>query len=121
MRHISDRIAVMYLGKIVELAPADELYDHPRHPYTGRAARRRADRRPAARRPKTRQVLDGRRARRRPRRPPGCRFHTRCPRAQAVCGHDEPPLETKDGGNLAACHFPLSSEDVAKTVPTAAG
>ena len=69
---------------------------------------------------KTRQVLVGDVPS--PTAPPaGCRFHTRCPRAQSICGRDEPPLEVKEGGNLAACHFPLSSEDIAKTVPTAAG
>jgi oligopeptide/dipeptide ABC transporter ATP-binding protein len=76
---------------------------------------------PALAKAKTRQVLSGDVPS--PTAPPaGCRFHTRCPRAQSVCGHDEPPLERKDDGDtLAACHFPLSAEDVAKTVPTAAG
>ena len=120
VRHMCDRIAVMYLGKVVELASADELFGAPRHPYTGAllCAVPIAD--PALAKAKTRQVLGGDvPSPTAP--PPGCRFHTRCPRAQAVCGHDEPPLETKDGGALAACHFPLSGEDVAKTVPTAAG
>ena len=116
-----DRVAVMYLGKVVELATADELFKQPASPVHGRPAERRPGRRPAARgKLKTRQVLVGDVPS--PTAPPaGCRFHTRCPRAQSICGRDEPPLELKEGGNLAACHFPLSSEDIAKTVPTAAG
>ena len=53
--------------------------------------------------------------------PPGCRFHTRCWKAQEVCRNDDPPLETKDGGNLAACHFPLSDAEVLERVPAAPG
>ncbi len=120
VRHMCDRIAVMYLGKVVELASADELFRAPRHPYTGALLSAVPVADPVLAKAKTRQVLGGDvPSPTAP--PPGCRFHTRCPRAQAVCGHDEPPLEPKDGGSLAACHFPLSNEDVAKTVPTAAG
>ena len=115
-----DRVAVMYLGKIVELAAADELYAHPRHPYTGALLQRRAGARPAA---GGAQAAPGpRRAtcRRRPTRRSACRFHTRCPKAPgACCDVDEPLLEPKDGGNVAACHFPLTDEEVATRVPTA--
>ena len=56
-----------------------------------------------------------------PTRPPACRFHTRCPKARdGVCNVDEPQLEVKEGGNIAACHFPLTGEEIAKRVPTAA-
>ncbi len=121
VRHMCDRVAVMYLGKVVELAPADELFGAPRHPYTGALLSAVPVADPALAKTKTRQVLGGDVPS--PTAPPaGCRFHTRCPRAQSICGIDEPPLERKDDGDtLAACHFPLSSEDVAKTVPTAAG
>ena len=51
--------------------------------------------------------------------PPGCRFHTRCWKAQEICRTDDPPLEAKDGGNLAACHFPLTDAEVLERVPTA--
>ena len=51
--------------------------------------------------------------------PPGCRFHTRCWKAQEVCRLEEPPLEPKDGGNIAACHFPLTDTEVAERVPSA--
>jgi len=105
VRHVSDRIAVMYLGKLVEVAPADELFAKPIHPYTlslysavpvpdpveGRARERivlRGDP-PSAASP-----------------PPGCRFHTRCPWATEICGEIEPPLARFSDGHLAACHHP---------------
>jgi peptide/nickel transport system ATP-binding protein/oligopeptide transport system ATP-binding protein len=120
VRHMCDRVAVMYLGKVVELATADELFNSPRHPYTGALLSAVPVADPQLAKLKTRQVLVGDVPS--PTAPPaGCRFHTRCPRAQSICGRDEPPLEVKEGGNLAACHFPLSSEDIATTVPTAAG
>jgi oligopeptide/dipeptide ABC transporter ATP-binding protein len=107
VRHMCDRVAVMYLGKIVELATGDELYGHPRHPYTGAlmSAVPLADPRMAA--AKTRQILTGDVPS--PTNPPNaCRFHTRCPKfVEGTCDVTEPLLEVKDGGNLAACHFPL--------------
>ncbi len=120
VRHMCDRVAVMYLGKIVEMASSDELFGHPRHPYTGALLSAVPVADPQLAKLKSRQVLTGDVPS--PTAPPaGCRFHTRCPRAQSLCAREEPPLETKEGGNLAACHYPLSSEDVAKTVPTATG
>ncbi len=117
VRHMCDRVAVMYLGKIVELADSDQLYNHPRMPYTGAlmSAVPVADPKLAAN--KKRQILVGDVPS--PTNPPsGCRFHTRCWKAQDVCSQDDPALERKEGGNLAACHFPLSDPEVIELVPT---
>ena len=119
VRHMCDRIAVMYLGKIVELASSEQLYVHPRHPYTGAllSAVPIADPRLAA--SKKRQILAGDvPSPTNP--PPACRFHTRCPKAVAGhCDTEEPMLDPKEGGNLAACHYPLSDQEVAERIPTA--
>jgi oligopeptide/dipeptide ABC transporter ATP-binding protein len=120
VRHVCDRIAVMYLGKIVEVADADQLFDHPRHPYTGALLSAVPVPDPRLAREKNRQVLGGDVPS--PTNPPvACRFHTRCPKAQdGKCNVDEPFLEVKEGGNVAACHFPLTDEEIAARVPTAA-
>jgi oligopeptide/dipeptide ABC transporter ATP-binding protein len=120
VRHVCDRVAVMYLGKIVELADADQLFDHPRHPYTGALLSAVPVPDPRLAREKHRQVLGGDvPSPTNP--PPACRFHTRCPKAQdGKCNVDEPFLEVKQGGNIAACHFPLTDEEIAARVPTAA-
>ena len=120
VRHMCDRVAVMYLGKIVELATSDQLYAHPRMPYTGAlmSAVPIADPKLAA--TKKRQILGGDvPSPTNP--PPACRFHTRCWKAQDICRQEDPPLEAKDGGNLAACHFPLTDAEVAERVPTSRG
>ena len=117
VRHMCDRVAVMYLGRIVEQATSEQLYAHPRMPYTGAlmSAVPVADPRLAAQ--KKRQVLAGDVPS--PTNPPkACRFHTRCWKAQEICRTDDPPLEVKDGGNIAACHFPLTDDEVAERVPT---
>jgi peptide/nickel transport system ATP-binding protein/oligopeptide transport system ATP-binding protein len=116
VRHMCDRVAVMYLGKIVEQAGSADLYAHPRMPYTGAlmSAVPVADPRIT----RKRQLLAGDvPSPTNP--PPGCRFHTRCWKAQERCRTEEPPLEPKEGGNLAACHFPLTDAEVAERVPTA--
>jgi peptide/nickel transport system ATP-binding protein/oligopeptide transport system ATP-binding protein len=120
VRHVCDRIAVMYLGKIVELADADQLFEHPRHPYTGALLSAVPVPDPRMAREKQRQVLGGDvPSPTNP--PPACRFHTRCPKAvDGTCNVVEPELEVKEGGNIAACHFPLTDEEIAKRVPTAA-
>ncbi|SEG46307.1 ABC transporter ATP-binding protein [Paenibacillus sp. UNC499MF] len=104
VRHMSDRIGVMYLGKLVETAPSDELFRHPAHPYTaallasvpgrGRTVSRESIR-PAVEIPS-------------PANPPsGCRFHTRCPAATALCREVPPEWIEVGPGHAAACHYPL--------------
>jgi len=115
-----DRVAVMYLGKVVELATADELYAHPRHPYTGALLSAVPVPDPRLADKKVRQILAGDVPS--PTAPPSaCRFHTRCPKFVAGhCDVEEPLLERKEGGNLAACHYPLTREEIAERIPTAA-
>ncbi len=108
VRHISDRVAVMYLGKIVESGPAEELFRRPIHPYTGAliASMPTLDRR--SRRPPAAAPLrvGGSEAASLGEPPPACRFQPRCPRATDVCTAVEPPLTRYPGGRLAACHHP---------------
>jgi oligopeptide/dipeptide ABC transporter ATP-binding protein len=119
VRHVCDRVAVMYLGKIVELAEADQLFDHPRHPYTGALLSAVPVPDPQRSRDKRRVVLGGDvPSPTNP--PPACRFHTRCPKARdGHCNVEEPLLDVKEGGNLAACHYPLTDDEIAARVPTA--
>jgi oligopeptide/dipeptide ABC transporter ATP-binding protein len=114
VRHISDSVAVMYLGKIMELAPADELYAKPIHPYTSALLGAIPIPDPEENRRRERITLEGEPPS--PIDPPtGCRFHTRCPRATDVCKDVEPPLAEYPGGHLAACHHPLNvaSDEIA--------
>jgi peptide/nickel transport system ATP-binding protein/oligopeptide transport system ATP-binding protein len=115
VRHMCDRVAVMYLGKIVELASSDELFAHPRHPYTGALLSAVPVPEPGVAR-RQRQILHGD-VPNPTNPPPACRFHTRCPNAQDVCRLEEPALTRKDGGNLAACHFPLTDAEVEAAAP----
>ncbi|HEY1642073.1 MAG TPA: ABC transporter ATP-binding protein [Streptosporangiaceae bacterium] len=120
VRYLADRIGVMYLGKLVETGPAAQVYDRPAHPYTrglidavpvataqAEQARGRAGvtgELPSAVRP-----------------PSGCRFRTRCPRAQDLCARQEPPLRSfTAAGQQAACHFPLREPEAALPAPATA-
>jgi peptide/nickel transport system ATP-binding protein/oligopeptide transport system ATP-binding protein len=119
VRHMCDRVAVMYLGKVVELASSDVLYRYPRHPYTGALLSAVPVPEPSGAR-RERQLLTGDVPS--PANPPSaCRFHTRCPKAQTLCSHEEPRLEAKAGGSIAACHYPLTDEEVANRLPLALG
>jgi oligopeptide/dipeptide ABC transporter ATP-binding protein len=121
IRYMADTIGVMYLGKLVELGPAAQIYEHPAHPYTkglleavpvpdvnvkvhtaGKTAVR--GELPSAVDP-----------------PSGCRFRTRCPRAEALCAEVEPPYSQFGGGHVAACHFPLETPVTLTTAAAPAG
>ena len=105
VRHISDKVAVMYLGHIVEVADRDELYERPRHPYTVALLSAVPIPDPHKERERERIILQGD-----PpsavNPPPACRFHTRCWKAQDICRTVAPPLEEKAPGHWTACHFP---------------
>ena len=102
IEHISDRVAVMYLGRIVELAPALDLYRAPRHPYS--EALLNAVPVPDPERPRIHRPLQGEVPS--PINPPaGCHFHPRCPYAQPICSQESPPLVEQRPGQWAACHF----------------
>ena len=114
VRHISDRVVVMYLGKIVEVASGDELYTKAIHPYTRALLDVVPSPDPEASRIRDRVVVQGD--------PPssidppaGCRFHTRCPVKTIICTEIEPPLTEFEGGHLAACHHPqaVSATEIA--------
>ena len=111
VRHVSDAVTVMYLGRVAEHGPGDAVYDHPRHPYSAAllSAAPAADPDSAAQR--QRILLTGDVPS--PINPPsGCRFHPRCPKAQDLCSTAEPQLETKAGDpatHLTACHYPVQA------------
>jgi oligopeptide transport system ATP-binding protein len=109
IRHVSDRIAVMYLGKIVEIGPADEVYSNPIHPYTLSLLASLPIPDPKENRAREPMVLEGDLPS--PAHPPAaCRFHTRCPYATEICSEVEPQLVHHGHGHWAACHHPLDRE-----------
>ncbi len=111
VRHMCDRVAVMYLGRVVEIGPGEKLYDFPRHPYTGALLSAVPVPDPELR-DDQRELLSGDVPS--PANPPkACRFHTRCPKAQELCSIEDPPLQDKGSGTDVACHFPLTREEVA--------
>ena len=110
VRHVSDRIAVMYLGKIVELSPAEELYTRPIMPYTEALLSAVPIPDPDLAETRERIVLEGDVPS--PINPPsGCRFHPRCRYATDICKQLEPPLVDYGNGHLAACHHPLNVDE----------
>jgi oligopeptide/dipeptide ABC transporter ATP-binding protein len=107
VRHVSDRIAVMYLGKLMEVSPSEELYAKPIHPYTAALLEAIPIPDPRENRARRRSVVSGE-----PPNPinppPGCVFNPRCPHATEVCRTVEPPLTEYANGHVAACHHPLN-------------
>jgi len=104
VRHISHRIAVMYLGRIVETGPADEVYRRPTHPYTQALLSAIPIADPVRQRQRERIVLHGEMPS--PQNPPsGCRFHTRCPYVMDVCRQVDPPAFETAGGSTTWCHL----------------
>jgi oligopeptide/dipeptide ABC transporter ATP-binding protein len=121
VRHVSDRIAVMYLGKLMEVSPAEELYTKPIHPYTDALLAAVPIPDPRENRRRERIVVAGEPPN--PIDPPaGCVFHPRCTHATDICKEVEPPLTEYPGGHLAACHHPLSvtAEELAAAKRSAA-
>lgn len=116
IRHMSDRVAVMYLGEVVELAAADDIYDAPLHPYTSALLQAIPVSDPAAR--GQRQLLQGDLpSPTAP--PPGCRFHTRCPHARPRCSQEHPTLEAVGEGRHVACHFWKEIQSAGVSAPVA--
>ena len=112
VKYLSDRIGVMYLGKMVEISPSEEIYERPVHPYTLGLIHAIPEPDPKRERSKQIQPITGELpSALNP--PSGCRFRTRCPRAQEICAQEEPPLRPFGDRHLAACHFPLQQPTAA--------
>jgi peptide/nickel transport system ATP-binding protein len=108
VKYLADRIGVMYLGKLVEVGSGEDIYLRPAHPYTDALIKTIPVPDPAAEKAKTEVGIRGELPS--PINPPsGCRFRTRCPRAQSLCSEVEPPLRAFGENHRAACHFPLQT------------
>ena len=117
VKNVSDRIAVMYLGKLCEIAPSDDLCARPAHPYTAALLDSVLETHPATAQPRSAGMVDAEMPS--PLHPPsGCRFRTRCPYATTVCVEQEPPMRELFPGRSVACHHPLGET---ATVPTNLG
>jgi oligopeptide/dipeptide ABC transporter ATP-binding protein len=117
VKQVSDRVAVMYLGKLVELGPAEAIYREPLHPYTVALLASIPEPDPRAPRAPLTDTIRGEPPS--PIAPPsGCRFRTRCPRAQDICATEEPPLRELRKNQYAACHFPVTAEAPAEATGT---
>jgi peptide/nickel transport system ATP-binding protein/oligopeptide transport system ATP-binding protein len=117
VRHISDRVAVMYLGRIVEIGTKEDIYERPSHPYTQALLSAIPIEEPGLRGKRKRIVLEGDP-------PSGCRFRTRCWKAQPICAEEDPPLVDRGQGHPSACHFaeivkPLQVADETPAKPVA--
>ncbi|MFO1035858.1 MAG: ABC transporter ATP-binding protein [Geminicoccaceae bacterium] len=109
IRQVADRVGVMYLGKLVEIAATETLFERPAHRYTEALLGAIPVPDPAARRQRRRVILEGDVPS--PIDPPaGCRFHPRCPHASDLCRREEPPLRSFDEGHMAACHHPAGAD-----------
>lgn len=113
VRYVADRVLVMYLGKAVESAPVEDLYHHPRHPYTASLLSAVPIPNPRLARLRSPVVLEGDVPS--PINPPSaCRFHPRCPRAQAICRREYPEHEVLQNDHFVDCHFPIQNWPLSK-------
>jgi oligopeptide/dipeptide ABC transporter ATP-binding protein len=116
VKQVSDRVAVLYLGKLCEVGPVDSLYDTPLHPYTEALLASVPNPDPTAERMSTEDKISGELPS--PVNPPsGCRFRTRCPRAQERCAEEVPEMRTLGPNHSVACHFPLNGAEAPPAVP----
>jgi peptide/nickel transport system ATP-binding protein len=119
VKYLADRVGVMYLGKLVEVGRAEQVYGNPAHPYTDLLLKAIPEPDPADKAHGAKDLpagelpsaIDP---------PSGCRFRTRCPMAQEICATTEPPLRLMVTGQQAACHFPIQPPVGDTGAPTAA-